>query len=288
MIVYYFLLLIQQFIASTTHIVVKSTTNTVDPRLVVLLRGCFATTAFSIWMFFKRDSLKKIDKSDYFRFILLGFINIPLNQLAFISGLKFTTAPNAALLYAITPTFVFLIGIFFFREKLSLWKGAGIAIAFAGTAIVLFQRGIDFNSAYFLGNLLVFSASFSWALFTVLGRPLILKYGAIQTTAIVMILGLILYLPIFAWVPTTTSVFDLTIANWLQLAYLGIITSGIAYALWYIALSKIESSKVAVFNNFQPIITTFLAMIFFDQQPSILFVVGGMIAIAGVIITQRG
>lgn len=284
----YIALFIQQFIASSTHLIGKSVTTDIDPRLVVFLRACFTITAFGLWVYINRHRLPRFDTKDIPRLLLLGVLNIPINQLAFLSGLEYTTAPNAALLYALTPAFVFIIAIFFYGEQSSYRKLLGILLAFAGTVVVLFERGLDFNSTFFLGNIIVLGASISWAWYTVLGKSFILKYGPFYATALTMFSGFVLYIPVFMLFPLHSTLADVTPTNWLQLFYIGVITSGLGYGLWYYALAKIEASKVAVFNNCQPILTTILAILFLQQTPSPLFILGGVIAITGVILTQRG
>lgn len=284
----YIVLLIQQLIASSTHLIGKSVTTDIDPRLVVFLRACFTITAFSLWVYTNRRHLPPFDKKDVPRLLLLGLINIPINQLSFLSGLKHTTAPNASLLYALTPTFVFIIAVLFYGEQASRKKLLGIALALTGTVVVLFERGITFNSDFFLGNIIVLGASISWALYTMLGKGFILKYGPFYATALSMFSGFVLYIPVFLLFPIETSIADVTATNWLQLFYIGVITSGLGYGLWYYALSKIEASKVAVFNNCQPIFTTLLAILFLQQMPSSFFIIGGIVAMLGVVLTQRG
>ncbi len=289
----YLVLFIQQIIASSTHLVGKSLTTGLDPRLVVLLRACFTVTAFGIWILFNRKRLPAFDRADLPRLVLLGLINIPVNQFLFLSGLKHTTPPNASLLYALTPAFVFAIALLRRTEKATTWKLLGIGAALIGAAIVLFERGIDFGSEFFTGNVLVFFASLSWAFYTIMGRHFIVKYGAFYATALTMFSGFVLYLPVYFlsplfFPPVQTSVFDITPSLWVQLFYIGVVTSGIGYGLWYYALSKIEASKVAVFNNCQPIMTTILAIVFLSQTPTPMFLLGGTIAIIGVILTQKG
>jgi drug/metabolite transporter (DMT)-like permease len=75
--------------------------------------------------------------------------------------------------------------------------------------------------------------------------------------------------------------------HWAQLFYLGVITSGVGYGLWYYALSRMEASRVSVFNNLQPVLTSVLSFFIFGTVPTFMFVVGGAIAIAGVIVTQQ-
>ena len=289
----YLVLFIQQLIASSTHLIGKSLTTDINPLLVVLLRACFTISAFGIWIFFNRKRLPAFDRADLPRLMLLGLINIPVNQLLFLSGLKHTTPPNASLLYALTPAFVFAIALVRRTEKATLWKLLGIGAALTGAAIVLFERGVDFGSEFFLGNVLVFFASLSWAFYTIMGRRFIVKYGAFYATALTMFSGFAMYLPVYFvsqlfFTPVETSLADISPSLWLQLFYIGVITSGVGYGLWYYALSRIEASKVAVFNNCQPIMTTVLAIVFLSQTPTPIFLVGGTIAIIGVILTQKG
>lgn len=284
----YPILLLQQLIASSTHLFAKSITASLHPALVVLLRGAFSSAAYGIWMLFQRKKLRTFETSDIIGFLVLGLINMPINQLMFIWGVSYTTAPNAALAYALTPAFVLIIASSFYGEKITRWKLIGIIIAIIGTVLVLLERGLEFNSKHFWGNIMVLGASCSWAFYTTLGKKFAQKYGALQSTAITMISGFLLYSPIFALLPVEFNLSIVTPFNWVQLFYLGVITSGAGYALWYYALTKGDASKVAVFNNLQPIFTTILAYIFLGTQPSGLFIVGGAIAIFGVILTQRG
>lgn len=244
--------------------------------------------AYGIWMLIQRKKLKPFEMRDLPGLLVLGLINIPINQLMFIWGVSYTTAPNAALAYALTPAFVLIIASTFYGERITRWKLIGIVIAIIGTVLVLLERGLELNSKHFWGNIMVLGASCSWAFYTTLGKKFAQKYGALQSTALSMMSGLLLYLPIFALLPVPFTISELAPFNWFQLFYLGVITSGAGYALWYYALTKGDASKVAVFNNLQPIFTTILAYIFLGTQPSGLFIVGGIIAIFGVILTQRG
>jgi RarD protein len=288
----YFILLFQQLIASSTHLVAKSATNAVHPALVVFLRGGFAALAYGLWWLYKRKDLPKFERTDFKKLLILGLINIPINQLLFIWGVRYTTAPNASLAYALTPAFVLLTALAFTKERTTRLKVIGIVVAFVGITLVLFERGVDFSSDYFLGNVMVLGASLSWAWFTLLGRDFAKKYGAIYSTALAMFMGWALYIPFFAglhiFANVPIEIGNLTEINWLQLFYLGVITSGVGYALWNYALTKTDASKVAVFNNMQPILTTILSIFIYSQEPSPIFIIGGLIAIVGVILTQRG
>lgn len=287
----YALLLLQQLIASSTHLVAKNVTSTLHPTTVVLLRGIFTCLAFGVWMLIRRHRLRPIDREDVPRLLVLGLINIPVNQLLFIWGVKFTTAPNASLAYALTPAFIVLFLILGMQERPGWKRILGVVIAVVGAVIVLVDRGAGLAPSQTLGNVMVLGASMSWAAFTILGRPILAKYGPVYTTALTFMAGLALYVPLWLVLPVEDPAAPLTDATWpatwAQLFYLGVITSGVGYAIWYYALSKLDSGRVAVFNNLQPIITSILALMLFGTEPTALFLLGGTVALAGVILTQR-
>jgi drug/metabolite transporter (DMT)-like permease len=93
---------------------------------------------------------------------------------------------------------------------------------------------------------------------------LVIKYGAVFTTAISFFIGLLLYIPAYLIIPTVADIGAVSVSTatsswWIQILYLGVITSGVGYGLWYYALGRLESGRVAVFDNLQPILTTVLA-----------------------------
>lgn len=284
----YFLLLLQQLIASGTHIIGKSLTDSLDAPLILLFRALIVSTAYIIFLSIFRKFTKVIDKKDYWAFILMGVLNIPINQFLFLSALEKTSAPNVALEYALTPAFVLIIARIFLNERLSKFKTIGVGIAIIGTILILSEKGFDFNSDSFLGDLIGLLASFSWAVYTIIGRKQSIKYGGIYSTGVSMVIGTICYLPVFYFLDVEFTTSQITLVNWLQILYLGVMTAGVGYAIWYYALQKLEAGKVAVFNNLQPILTTILAIIFLSHSPTIEFAIGGTLIILGVILTQKG
>jgi drug/metabolite transporter (DMT)-like permease len=283
----YIVLFIQQLIAASTHVVSKSLTDTIDPSVLLLFRALIASIIFMVILFFKRKRLPKLEKKDFLTFIILGILCIPLNQYLFFISIGMTTPANVALAYALCPAFVLVMEIIYLKTKSSKFKIAGIFIAFTGAFIIFLERGIDFSSSYFLGNLIALTAAFAWAIYTIIGKTVIYKYGATYSTGLAIIIGYICYLPIYAIWGDTSTISKIEPFDWIKIAYLGAFTSVIGYGLWYWVLKKLDASKLSVTNNLQPILTTILSVIFLTQTFTVSFIVGGIIAITGVILTQR-
>lgn len=281
----YVVLILQLLVASATHIVAKAVTAHVDPVTLTFLRTIISGLGMIVLLRARKISWR-VDRSDVKRLGLLGLLGIPLNQFLYLYGIGFTTAANGALLYATTPVLVLVLSSLLLKEPVTVWKATGIVLAFGGVVIVIFERGLDFSSGYTYGNMVIFVAVISWALFTVLGRPLIVKYGALKVTCLAMLMGTAMYFPVGIVSAVVNPIHDISGADWIAILYLGIGTSIVGYVLWYYAIGRIDVSKVAVFANGQPVLATLMAMVFLDYAITGNFVLGGIMTLAGVILTQ--
>ena len=279
---------LQQLIASSTHIVAKGITTDVEPAVVLLFRALIATSVYFIYLSIRKSSWKQIEPRDWWYVALLGILNIPINQFFFLIGISYTSAPNVSLAYALTPVFVFIIAAIFLKERVSALKIIGIAVAVAGAIVLLSEKGFNFSSDSMKGDIFALLASLSWGLYTIIGRNFSRKYGAIYSTALSMASGTFFFIPVFLVFGGSINFAQITVLNWGQIIYLGAITSGLGYGLWFYALKRMEASKLSVFNNFQPALTAILAFLIFGTQVTPYFLVGGTMIVIGVVLTQKG
>ncbi|HET6511423.1 MAG TPA: EamA family transporter [Candidatus Kapabacteria bacterium] len=282
----YFLLVFQQLLASSTHIIGQDVGRAVDPSIVLLFRATIASAAFLLIIAVKGESLRTIERKDWLRLALLGLLNVPINQALFLEGLQHTSAANSALLYAMTPALVFLLTLFIHREAPTRWKILGIIMAFIGVAMIVFEKGAALTSDTTLGNLMIFAAVVAWALYTLIGKPLVEKYGALRTTGLNMAVGALIYLPIGLLTSDMSEVSVISAISWTEILYMAIMASVVNYFLWFYALGKLETSRVAIFQNLQPVMTTVLALLLGTATITTYFVVGGVMALIGVILVQ--
>lgn len=281
----YILLIFQQLIAGGTHIVAKAVVEDVDAAVITFMRTVIAAAGLLAIAWIKSGPLK-IEKRDWWKLSFLGLLGVALNQFLYLYGLRFSTAANGALLYAATPVFVLVLANVLTGEQITRRKTFGILLAFGGISIVIFERGIDFSSGYAFGNLLILIAVLAWTFFTVLGKDLIIRYGALRTTSAMMLMGALIFLPVGIPSAIQFPFGRLTLMHWAGIMYLAVGTSILGYLLWYHALSRIAASKVAVFANVQPVFATILALIFLDYTITPAFVTGSIITIVAIYITQ--
>lgn len=258
----------------------------IAPLDMALIRFLLATIV--LWPLGERNRAGRvIERNDQYRLWVLGLLAIPINQGFFLYGLQWTTTGHAALLYGLTPMFVMLFAAWKLKERITLWRLSGIVLALAGVILVLFEKGITLAPDQFIGDVFVLIAVVAWALYTVLGKPLIEKYGAMVVTARAMTYGTILFIPlgltsIVGFEPAAVSA-----ESWMGLLYCALLTSVVAYSLWFWALKFIDATQVAVFNNFQPVIAAMIGYVLLGEPLTSMFVGGGVLVLIGVFVTGK-
>jgi drug/metabolite transporter (DMT)-like permease len=281
----YIVLAIQLLFASATHIAAKAVAGEVDALTLTLLRNVISALGFS-GILIVRGMGVRMDKGYRRSFLLLGFL-VVFNQYLYLYGMKYTTAANGALLYALTPIFVLLLSRLVHTENITVQKSMGIFFAFMGVTIVIFERGVNTSIEFAFGNIIVLLAVITYALFTILGKPLASKFGAVSAAASANYAGLLFIVPFGLYNAITFPFERLHTIDWMGILYLGIGTSVISYLLWYYALRRIDATKLAVFANGQPVVASILSVVFLGATITPQFIVGGVITLVGVIITQK-
>jgi drug/metabolite transporter (DMT)-like permease len=141
-----------------------------------------------------------------------------------------------------------------------------------------------------LGDLLVFVSIVMWGCFTVFGKKLTDKLGALTVTATVTLIGATWMAPvgILEMHRTGFTLVEITPTAWTALVYLGAGCNFLAVLLYFTALQKTESQKVGVYLYSIPPMTAVVAAVVLDEPITLGLVVGAVLVIAGVALTERG
>jgi len=281
-------MLLHSVISAGTYLAAKRALGELSPFEVALVRFTLSGSIFALVLW--RGRLR-VERRDLRALIALGFVAIPLNQGLFLAGMAWTTPAHGSLLYALTPIFVFLIARAKLGERATPLKLGGIALAFAGVVLVLVGRGsmaLDGSRRMVLGDLLVLLAVIAWAVFATAGKVYTERYGPVAFTGTAVAIGSLLYLPVGLAASDLHRLQALSAGGWASLGYLAVVTSVLAYLLYYWALAREEASRVAVWSNLQPVLTALLSWALTGERLTGPFLAGGVMVLAGVVLTERG
>ncbi len=205
-----------------------------------------------------------------------------------ITGLQWTSASNTGWIIGITPVFMTILAIIFFKEKISKQQLVGIIISFAGL-ILLVSKG-DLSSIDLInnkGDVLIISSSLTWAVYSMASKKATLNYSPVMTTLYLFIIVAILISPFAINKENIAAVVSLSLGGWSAILFLGILCSGVAYVLWSQALTEMSASRVGAYLYIEPFVTFFGSWILLGEQITFLMLVSGLIIIGGVVLVNR-
>ncbi len=280
-------MLLHSVISAGTYLAAKRALGELSPWELALARFSLAGLFYAALVVRQRPA---IPRRDLLGLALLGLVAIPVNQGFFLWGMARTTPGHAALLYALTPIFVFLLARWRLGEPVTPRKVAGIATAFAGVVVVLTGRGAlgAGGAEGLLGDLMILLAVVAWAVFAVGGKVYAERHGVLAMTGVAITFGSLAYLPVGLAASDAAAFARLSPAGWASVAYLVALTSIAAYLLYYWAMRRAEASRVAVYSNLQPVFTALLAWALHGEPITAPFLLGGAMVLAGVVLTERG
>lgn len=281
----------QTVLAGTSFSFARTASIEFNPFVLAFLRLTGSALIFGV-LFFSRGGLngKRPTLSDWIKLFALAFVGITLGQFLFLLGLKFTTPASGAVLYAMTPLWVLVISVAMSNsERLTKRKLFAIAIAISGGLTALFGSGklLAFAENAWLGNFITLGAVWCWSSYLAFGKKILVNYDAIQGTALMMMLGALMFFPI-GLVPTLSFEWSsISAGAWVGAFWITLLGSVVAYGLISFALSKLTASQISVFMNAQPAIAASVSIIFFGEPFSLTLVLGGALAVAGIVMLQQ-
>ena len=234
---------------------------------------------------FRRSARPVPPREVWGRIAAVGIVGVTAFNTCFFHGLALAPASDAAMIIpAISPVFTAVAGILFLGEPARFHRVAGLAISLVG-ATLFFWGVIAHTSGQatrLFGDLFLLGAAASWAGYSILSRPLLMKIGPLPATAWSMLLGslllLLLSLPRLSKVPWI----GLSAKFWLVLAYLAIFPTVIAYLLWMEGIRAIGSGPATSFMFLAPVSALLLAAMLLGERPTLLQGAGGAIMLFGV------
>jgi drug/metabolite transporter (DMT)-like permease len=179
-----------------------------------------------------------------------------------------------------------VLAIIHLKERPHWRRTLGVVIATAGVLGILWSGLADVGTEYLLGDLIILVSVAAWGYYTVLGKPLVRKYGALRITAYALAFGSALYLPFGSYFAINYDYSQANIYAWGSVVYMSIGLSVIVYVMWYWLLKHLDASRIAVYHNVQPIIASAVAYFYLGEPLSTGFVIGGLVVVSGVIVTE--
>lgn len=223
----------------------------------------FAFGAIAFWMLSLFLKSEKVTRKDMGTLFLGSMLGVGINQAAFISGLQHTTATNASIVITITPILAMIISFFILKEPITFKKAGGVVIGLVGVLSMILTSEVSSSGreASLIGDFLCIFSSLSYAFFLVLTRGISKRYSSVTIMKWMFLFSALMFLPFgFKEVSSSRLLIDGTLAAWSSYLYLLIGATFITYLLIPVAQREIRPTTIGMYNYLQPLVASFIAI----------------------------
>lgn len=259
---------------------IKAGLSAYSPGQLALLRFLVGSASMVVLARLKGFGLP--ERKDFPRILAVGFLGFTVYHVFLNYGERTVSAGAASLIVSFTPVMTALLACFLLRERLRFLGWAGIAVSVSGVALISFGEGGGI--ALDPGSLLILLASLGSSLYNVFQKPLLKRYDPIAFTTYAMTAGtlfMLVFLP-----GLSGAIARAPLEATLSVAYLGVFPGAIAYSTWTYALSRMPASRLATTLYLAPVLAIAIAWVWIGEIPTLLSLLGGVITLAGVVLTN--
>lgn len=235
-------------------------------------------------------NFRPIARKDIWKFLLLALFEPLIYFFCETYGIKETGSPTiSAMIIASVPIFSVGAGALFFKERISILNGFGIAVTLAGICLVLLKQGGDEGvpQNFILGVVLLMIAVFSEVGHASLTKLLADGYKPQVIVMYQFLIGTVYFLPFF--LTRGIENFDARLVSWEVLEpilCLAVLCSSLAFSLWAMAIKKLGVGKSSVFLAMMCVATALVAEVIGREHLSLFQWLGVLIAVLGIVLSQ--
>ena len=256
------------------------------PTQIFLLRFVLA---YGVLLACSHRRLFSDTKRHEFLLALCGLFAGTLYFLAENTALEYSPVSNVSLIVCANPLFTMIFaGLLFRGERLGKRQVLGSLITLCGMATVVLNGKFVLRISP-AGDLLAFLAALSWTFYSLIVRPLSLRYSALFITRKIFFYGALSSFPVLLFtgtgVPWKAFAEPRVLGNFL---FLGIVASLFGYVVWNRVLKSIGTVLASNYIYAVPIFSIAISVAVLRERITVATIVGAALVLGGMFLAEYG
>lgn len=252
--------------------------------MLAMCRGVLGSVFLIFFVLVRGGKLKLPECRTALRLVLTGAI-MGLNWMLLFEAYNYTTVAAATMCYYMQPTIVILLSPLVFRERLGAKR-----LACAGAAIVgmLFVSGVLSGGAGQMqdirGIIFGLGAAAFYATVIILNKKVVVE--DIYAKTIIQLAGAALVMIPYVLITEGVPELALTPADIGLVLLVGVVHTGVTYALYFGSMQRLRAQTVAVLSYIDPVFALLLSAAVLHESLTPLGIVGAVLIIGSAIISE--
>ena len=205
--------------------------------------------------------IKRIQRRDLAKFLLLAFFEPFIYFICETYGLKETGSPTiSAMIIATIPIFSIGAGILFFKEKINAVNVLGIVFSLTGIVMVAMAQG-ELGDNFIWGIVLLLIAVVSEVGHASITKSLASNYSSQTIVMYQFLIGAAYLFPLFLFkgLDGFSIKTHFTPDVWYPIICLAILCSSLAFSLWVSTIKNLGVAKSSIFSALIPVAAALIA-----------------------------
>lgn len=230
----------------------------------------------------------RIAREDWPRLLFISLIGMMGYNFGAAFGFERVSAGVGGLIIGTQPVLIALLAAAVARERLSGAAITGLILAFIGTGVLFWPdiSNAGDNTSLLTGAAMIFAGGLAWALYVVLARPLILKYGSYSISAISISIAALAMVTILGSRETFQTIARMSTTSWLEMLYMIVFSTFISTITWNYGASRVSSAAAGASLYLVPVLAVIAGALLLGEDITVNMLAGGALILAGVAFAQ--
>ncbi|MBK5271043.1 MAG: EamA family transporter [Bacteroidia bacterium] len=253
------------------------------------LAGIRQVIAGSIYViFFLIKGMKLPGKKDWIPILVLSFLNFVMSNGLTTWAVQYISAGLGAIMGAIFPIWIVVIGLFSMKEKIPGKAIIGLILGFGGVCIIFYEHLQDFLNADFrFGIFLSLVATWTWAFGTLYTKKEAVRFNPYFSLGLQMLISGVALVFFTKATGNAVALTQIPWQSWASISYLVIFGSLIAFVAYLYALQNLPTEQASIYAYINPVVAVLLGWLIFNEKLTVFIGLGGLVALMGVFLVNK-
>ena len=269
------------FIWGTSWIASKQAVRDMPALQMAGIRQIWAGMMYLIFFLAKGYALPR--GRQWLPILFLAVINFVLSNGLSTWGVKYISAGLGAIIGASFPLWLIILSLIRYNERGSWLTWVGLILGFGGICIVFYDYLTDLLVPEFrFGIVISVIAALSWTVGTIYTKEHALQFNAYFAIGLQMLIsGFVL--TGYSWgTGDVIPIGSITLYTWLNITYLVILSSVLAFIAYLYALQNLPTSLVSIYAYINPVVAVLIGGLFFGEKLNAVILSGAGVTLLGV------